>query len=93
MYTNARADKALEEMRKATSTDDARVAYDRLAKEIIADTPAIFLFSPDFIYAIPDKVRNVSLGQITTPNDRFLSIHDWYIDTEKIWRFLKQTKR
>ncbi len=93
MYTNARADKALEEMRKATSTDDARIAYDRLAKEIATDTPAIFLFSPDFIYAIPDKVRNVSLGQITTPNDRFLSIHDWYIDTEKIWRFLKETKR
>lgn len=93
MYTNARADKALEDMRKATSTEASRTAYERFAKEIETDVPAIFLFSPDFIYAVPEKVKSVNLGQITTPNDRFISIHDWYIETEKVWRFFRDTKR
>lgn len=88
MYTNAKADKALEDMRKATSTDATKLAYDRFAKEVSTDIPAVFLFSPDFIYALPNKIKNVSLGQITTPNDRFISIPDWYIETEKVWSFL-----
>jgi peptide/nickel transport system substrate-binding protein len=92
MYTNAKADKALEDIRKATSTDVVRLAYDRFNKEVSTDVPTVFLFSPDFIYAVPDKIQNVRLGQITTPNDRFFSIHDWYIETEKVWKFLSDRK-
>ena len=88
MYTNAKADKALEDMRKATSTDAAKISYERFSKEVSTDMPAIFLFSPDFVYAIPERIHNITLGQITTPNDRFLSIHDWYIETDNIWKFL-----
>lgn len=92
MYTNAKADKALEDMRKATSTEASGLAYDRFSKEVATDIPAVFLFSPDFIYAMPDKVKNISLGQITTPNDRFISIPDWYMETEKVWSFLSNQK-
>jgi peptide/nickel transport system substrate-binding protein len=92
MYTNTKADKALEDIRKATSTEVVRLAYERFNKEVSTDIPTVFLFSPDFIYAIPNKIQNVTLGQITTPNDRFLSIPDWYIETEKVWRFLSDTK-
>ncbi|PJE74210.1 MAG: hypothetical protein COV01_01805 [Candidatus Taylorbacteria bacterium CG10_big_fil_rev_8_21_14_0_10_41_48] len=92
LYTNTKADRALEEMRKATSTEDSKIAYEKFNKEVSADIPAIFLFSPDFIYAMPDRIKNVTLGQITTPNDRFLSIPNWYIETEKVWKLLSNEK-
>jgi peptide/nickel transport system substrate-binding protein len=86
LYTNAKADKLLESMRKATSTADVAALYDKFKTEIDADTPAIFLWSPDFIYALPDDLRGVRLGEVTTPSDRFLSVSDWYIETDHVWR-------
>ncbi|MFA6095740.1 MAG: ABC transporter substrate-binding protein, partial [Candidatus Paceibacterota bacterium] len=92
MYTNTKADKALEDMRKATSSEASSGLYDKFAKEIETDTPAIFLYSPDFIYAAPDAVKNLTLGQITTPNDRFLSVYKWYVETDRIWGFVERLR-
>jgi peptide/nickel transport system substrate-binding protein len=86
MYTNAKVDKLLETMR--TATDETKIAesYESFEKEIANDTPAIFIWSPDFIYALPKRLHGVELGEITTPSDRFLSVSDWYINTDRIWR-------
>ncbi|HEY0908146.1 MAG TPA: peptide ABC transporter substrate-binding protein [Candidatus Paceibacterota bacterium] len=86
MYTNAKADKALEKMRTATSTAAAKAQYDIFKKELDTDTPAIFLWSPDFIYAIPEKLHGVDLGEITTPSDRFSGIERWYVETDAVWK-------
>ena len=62
--------------------------YDAFATELGKDTPAIFLYSPEFIYLLPNAVKGVSITDITIPSDRFMTIEDWYIDTEKVWTFL-----
>ena len=54
-------------------------------QQIQAYVPAIFLYSPDFIYAIPKTLRGVDLHAMTTPADQLNSVNDWYIDTEKVW--------
>ncbi|MBI5134182.1 MAG: peptide ABC transporter substrate-binding protein [Candidatus Taylorbacteria bacterium] len=85
MYTNAKADRYLERMRQATSTDARQSLYSDFKKEVDADTPAIFLWSPDFIYAAPKKLRGVELGEITVSSDRFAGIEDWYIESDRVW--------
>ncbi len=85
LYTNARADKILETMRQANPAD-VPAQYQEFAAEIAADSPAVFLWSPNFIYAIPEKVHGVELQQITSPSDRFVNIEDWYINTDRVWR-------
>lgn len=85
LYANSKADRLLERMRQATSTAAARTLYAQLKTEIDADTPAAFLWSPDFIYAVPDRLKGVELGEITTPSDRFLGVEKWYIDTDRVW--------
>lgn len=91
LYTNARADKILETMRQANPAD-ASAQYREFAEEIAADNPAIFLWSPNFIYAIPEKVRGAELRQITSPSDRFAEIEDWYINTDKVWKIFTNNK-
>ena len=86
LYTNQRADKALERMRQATSSAAVAAEYAKLKAEIMADTPAIFLWSPDFIYAVPPKLHGVRLGAITTSSDRFLGVERWYVDTDHVWQ-------
>ncbi|MDO8579353.1 MAG: ABC transporter substrate-binding protein [bacterium] len=92
LYTNAKVDKFLETMRTTTDLIVADEALIGFKKEIANDTPAIFIWSPDFIYVLPKKVAGVSLGEITTPSDRFLNIYKWYIKTDEIWRIFAKNE-
>lgn len=86
LYTNQKADKALEKMRVSTSTTVLASEYAKLKTEITNDTPAIFLWSPDFIYAVPSKLHGVNLNEITTSSDRFLGVEKWYVDMDHVWK-------
>lgn len=92
LYTNQKADKLLEKMRVATSSAAVASEYKQLQAELSNDTPAIFLWSPDFIYAIPAKLHGVTLGEITTSSDRFLGIEKWYVDTDHVWNIFATDK-
>lgn len=85
-YANARVDKFLEQAR--TETDDAKRAktYQSLQEELTKDTPAIFIYAPEFLYITPAHVHGISLGSITIPAERFSNVHEWYINTDGIWK-------
>ncbi len=85
MYANVTVDKLLEEARKTTDTEARTLKYLQFEEEIANDVPAIFLYSPDFIYVLPKKLHAVNLGSIAVPAERFASIKDWYIETDRIW--------
>lgn len=86
LYANSQADKFLEDAR---STNDLKVVeenYKAFAEELQADLPAIFLYTPSFLYVVPKKVEAIDLGSLTVSQDRFLGIRDWYIETDKVWK-------
>ena len=85
LYANITADGLLEEGRVLLDKDMRDQIYLEFEKEIKKDIPAIFLYSPDFIYIPSQQVKGISLGSITTSGDRFLNVHNWYIRTNKVW--------
>jgi peptide/nickel transport system substrate-binding protein len=92
LYTNAKADKLLEAMRTATSSALIAKNYAALKTEIDNDTPAAFIWSPSFIYAVPKKLQGIRLGEITTPSDRFTGIEKWYVKTDHVWNIFLEDK-
>lgn len=90
LYTNIKADKALETIR--TTSDEAKKleAYRAFEAEIQNDIPAIFLYSPDYIYATSKNIHNLEISNITNPSERFMNIHTWYLETEKVWKIFAQ---
>ena len=65
---------------------EARMAnYQTAIEAINDDAPAIFLYSPEFIYVLPKNIHGFTLRHTTVPSERFLNIHNWYINTEKVW--------
>jgi hypothetical protein len=34
---------------------------------------------------VPEKLGGVELGALTDPSERFLNVHEWYTDTERVW--------
>ncbi|MFW5853631.1 MAG: peptide ABC transporter substrate-binding protein [Patescibacteria group bacterium] len=91
MYANVSADKLLEEIRQTTDKDIKTNLYQELTELIKKDRPAIFLYSPQFTYILPNKIKGVNINHAGRPADRFNDIYRWYIKTEKIWRFLTNT--
>jgi peptide/nickel transport system substrate-binding protein len=85
LYTNSKVDKLLEEARGATDAEKRVAAYTKAIKTIRDDAAALFLYSPEFIYVLPQKIKGFTASRTTTPSERFLDVHNWYLDTEKVW--------
>lgn len=85
MYTNSKVDKLLEEARRATDAEKRIADYTSAVDAIGIDEPAVFLYSPEFIYILPEKIKGFTLNRAATPSERFLDVQNWYIDTEKVW--------
>lgn len=93
LYTNTKVDKALEDL-IATSNPDVRTKkLDEVATQIKSDMPAVFIYSPEFIYMQSEKVDGVKLGRIAGGFERFLSIKDWYIRTDAVWKFFDKENK
>lgn len=85
LYANGRADRLLEAARGERDPELRERNYKAFDQEIRNDVPAVFLYTPSFLYAMPEKVKNVKLASLSAPEDRFLGIREWYIDTSKVW--------
>ncbi len=86
LYTNAKADKLLDEARSISDRDSRLEKYAALETEIKNDYPAIFVYSPDFLYVVPKNLKGFTLVHLTTPAERFLNIEKWYTETERVWK-------
>lgn len=86
LYANPKADKFLEEARSVSDREVAAASYLSFNSELKKDLPAIFLYSPNFLYVVPEKVNGVTLGSLSVSQDRFLGIRDWYIETDRVWK-------
>lgn len=86
MYTNSKVDKILEEARKIQNKEDRIKKYIEFEEELKKDIPSIFLYSPSFIYLIPQKIKGLEIETITIPSDRFIGIDKWYIETNNLWK-------
>lgn len=90
LYANKNVDKLLENARKESDLASRDILLTQFVQAVDADTPAIFLYSPDFLYATAKKVHGLSIGLITTESERFIGIENWYIDSERVWRLIAE---
>ncbi len=91
-YTNTLVDKILDQARTETDATKRVNLYHNFIDEIEKDTPAVFLYAPEFLYVAAKKIRGIKLGSVTVSSERFLNIHEWYIDTDNVWKlFVRET--
>lgn len=86
LYANISVDKALENLQKETDETKKLTEKEIVYAEIKKDQPAIFLFSPQFLYLPAKSVKNISLRGVAAQNERFFSINHWFIETDRVWK-------
>ncbi|MBI2465756.1 MAG: peptide ABC transporter substrate-binding protein [Candidatus Sungbacteria bacterium] len=84
LYSNKKADGLLETSRQASDPEDRVKKYQSLQEIIMQDAPAVFLYSPNYIYAVSGKINGLDLKAVNTPSQRFENINSWYIATKRI---------
>ncbi len=86
LYENKKVDTLLESARKNLDEVSRFEDLSELQKLIIKDQPAIFLYSPLYLYAAPKELGGFEESSIVTPSDRFKHINKWYLETERIFK-------
>ena len=88
-YANIKTDGVLEKIRTLLNKDDVQKELTVLETEIEKDVPAVFLYSPNFIYTVPEKIKGNEISHLVTADERFAEVYKWYINTEQILRVFK----
>lgn len=86
LYANTKVDRLLEEARTIIDDKERQEKYNAFQKEIIKELPAIFLYSPTYLYLMPDDIHGIDLQRITIGAERFSNIENWYKHTQNIWK-------
>lgn len=95
MYASAESDKILDEVYKGVYDDKNLTSKLEKWSEIIkTDLPAIFIFSPQYIYGMPDvEIGGMKNDWISRSSDRWNGINNWYIKTDNVWTIYEKIKK
>ncbi len=91
LYANTKVDKILEKMLTTLDPEERKALRTDFENEITKDYPAIFIYSPEFIYVSNDKLKSYSIGNIASPSERFATLPSWYIETDKVWKIFSHS--
>ena len=86
IYSNKKVDNLLESIRKDFNLESRKTNLSKLQQLIYEDKPAIFLFSPNYIYAAPKNLGGLELKLAITPSDRFEKVNEWYLRTARMFK-------
>lgn len=84
VYENKDVDKLLEETREIHDTDKRQGSYNKFEKIVIDDAPALFLYSPNYVYVINKKINGIETESIVRPPFRFSDTNEWFINTKRV---------
>lgn len=83
LYSDKKVDKLLEEARQSPDQKTRQAKFKEFQEIIAKDIPAIFLYSPDYLYGVNKKIKGIELTKIHLPSKRFSQVNQWYIKTKK----------
>jgi peptide/nickel transport system substrate-binding protein len=84
LYSNADADKNLASLREETDPGKRLDLFKKFQQTVAEDIPAIFLYSPNFIYVVNKKVQGINISSLVSSEERFQDVANWYMKTKRI---------
>jgi len=90
LYSNPQVDAILQNARQDLNPDSRAKKYQQFSQIICEDLPAIFLYSPDYLYVLPPDIKGVDIANpdsvLIMISDRFSQIERWFISTKRVWK-------
>jgi peptide/nickel transport system substrate-binding protein len=85
LYNNSTVNLFIERARQNPNSASSSQELATAQADIVADYPAIFLYSPDYVYVTNKNVQGISTSTLLIdPSDRFRAIESWYLNTARV---------
>lgn len=85
-YSSFEADSLLEVIRETSNETEQAEALSGLQEVLKKDVPAIFLYSPLYTFGYNARLSGVRLGKPSLHSDRFLTLHRWYLQEDRVFK-------
>ena len=76
----------MEQARESLSEDIRAEKLEQFQDILLEGIPAIFLYSPDYLYLVNPEIKGIKETIIIDPSKRFSNIEGWYIKTKRAWK-------
>jgi len=86
VYQNKNVDKLLKSARETIDNETKTQDYEKLQDTILTDSPALFLYNPNYIYWVSKKIKGIDTTKIVDPAKRLENISNWFINTKRVWK-------
>lgn len=80
------ADALMESIEENLDASKLQGQFNKLQELIVSQTPAIFLYSPEYLYVANKNLEGVLGGSIAEPSDRFQNVANWYLKTTRVFK-------
>lgn len=84
MFDNKDADGILESLREEMDPEKRREDYKSFQNILATENPAIFLYSPNYLYVVNNTVKGINVSRVNSPSYRLSNAAKWYIDTKRV---------
>lgn len=84
LYSNQEVDKILEKIRQESDEEKKSELYKKFQQTVSEDVPAVFLYSPNYIYVTNKKVQGISINSMASSEKRFANVTEWFMKTKRI---------
>ena len=87
-YSSKNIDTLIEKL-FSTNDETIRTATLSSLKDELSNAPVIWLYQPDFVYALHRPVYGININNLISKHDRFANIYQWYVQTDTVWKMFK----
>lgn len=87
-YADKKVDALINDLSRTVDSAGRAIILSEINTLIMNDRPALFAYSPGFVYVTDRNVKGISLPLMTTAAERFSGVEHWYMSSQRIWKFL-----
>ncbi len=84
LYNNTKVNKILEDARLILDPTKRASKLEEFQKLVLDNAPAVFLYSPNYIYVVKNNIKNINLSKLSVSSARYSKISEWYVETERV---------
>ncbi len=86
LYNNKKADELIEAIRQNLDPEKRKNQFSELQQIITSDYPAVFLYSPNYLYIARKDLVGPMGGSITESANRLHEVSSWYLKTVRVFK-------
>lgn len=85
-YQNTTVDKLLDSVRKNFDPTKREADLKKIQQAIADDMPAVFLYSPHYLYGSPKSLGGFDTTFLISQSDRFNTVNSWFLETTRVFK-------